>query len=249
MSLWIKLLILFKATLARFVAPPEDTVPRPDQAVAKHRELLATARTGLVDISALRMRLERQACKLHACLPRFEDQAMIALAAGYEDQARIALRRQLVVVAELELLDRHVAEIMAEERRLTDAVLGLTARLGGFVHRYDIAAARSLVADSGASVRAVLRSMDAEIADLTTNLSQAEEWTRQMEDRAAALDALKNTDSRVDMDSTSLAQRELIRENDEQAIEDRLGELKTQLAQTRQKAQKERASQATATIP
>ena len=246
MNLWTMLRILLKAMLARIVPSPEDAVPRLGQAMEKQRALLARARSGLVDIAATRTHLEQQARTLHAWLPRFEDRARVALAVGREDQARIALQRRLVVVAELELLDGHLVEITAEERRLTDAVLRLAAQLDGFVLRSDISAARSLVADSGARVRAALRSMDGEMADLTTHLRQAEEWTRQMEDRAAAIDALMNTNSYLEIGAGTPAQRELSRMEHEQATENRLAELKTHLAQT---CQKEQPSQASTTIP
>ncbi|HVO69520.1 MAG TPA: PspA/IM30 family protein [Aggregatilineaceae bacterium] len=231
MSLWTKLLIILKVIFSRHVNASDNPLPRLDEPLEKQRDLLARAQSGLIDIATSRTRLEQQSRKLHARLPRLEDQASAALAAGHEDQARLAIKRRLATESELELLDRHLAEITEEEHRMTGAVLGLAARVDGFALRYDIAAARFLVADSGGSIRAALRSIDGDIADLTTRVCQAEERTRQMDDRAAALDALMETEIHLRLGVTP-AERALNRLYDEQAIESYLAGLKTYLAQT-----------------
>ena len=161
-----------------------------DYAYSQQLELLRKVKHGLVDVATSKVRLQRQAEKLRARLPYLEDQARRALAASREDLARLALERKQTAMAELGGLERQIAEVAKEERKLTLAEQQLSARIEEFRTRRESVAARYSAAQAQVRVNEALTGVSGELADLSMAVGRAEEKTERLQARASAIDAL-----------------------------------------------------------
>ena len=89
---------------------PNETL---DYSYEKQLELLQNVKRGVADVVTAKKRLQLQAGKLEASVPKLESQAREALAAGREDLARMALERKTAAQTQLQDLDRQVGELEA----------------------------------------------------------------------------------------------------------------------------------------
>ena len=89
---------------------PNETL---DYSYEKQLELLQNVKRGVADVVTAKKRLQLQADKLEASVPKLESQAREALAAGREDLARLALERKTAAQTQLQDLDRQVGDLEA----------------------------------------------------------------------------------------------------------------------------------------
>jgi phage shock protein A len=190
MGLWSRIQLLLRIKASGALERAEDPREVLDFAYGQQLELLRTVRQGLMEVVTSKRRLERQAEKLRARLPQLEDQARRALGFGREDLARLALERKQTAQTELEGLDREVAEVAEEERKLTLAEQQLAARIEAFRSRRETVAARYAAAEAQVRVGEALSGVSSDLAELSVAIGRAEEKTERMQARASAIDAL-----------------------------------------------------------
>src|SRR5439155_761586 len=136
MGLWSRLMLLLRIRSSAALDRAEDPREVLDYAYGEQQVLLRKVRQGLIEVATSKQQLDQQAKKLQARVPQLEGQALRALEAGREDLARMALERKRTALAELEGLDGQIAEVGAEQRRLTTAEQQLAARIEEFrTHR------------------------------------------------------------------------------------------------------------------
>ena len=165
-----------------------------DYAYAQQQEILVRTKQGLVEVATSKVRLEQQAARLRGRVPRTEDQAMRALTAGCrEDLARVALARKQTILGELEGLDIQIAEVGADEARLTQAEQQLAVRIDEFRTRRDVISARYTAAQAQVRATEALTGVSGEFAELGMALGRAVEKTERVQARAAAISTLLDT--------------------------------------------------------
>jgi phage shock protein A len=190
MGLWqrIRLALSIKAHRALDEAEdPRDTV---EYAYGKQLELLQDVRRGLVEVATSRGLLEAQARRLRERVPRFGEQAERALAAGREDLTRLALERKHSARAALAELERQIAEVGDEERRLAGTAERLAVHVEEFRARRNLVSARYSAAEAQLRAQERLAGLSDEVGQLWQALERAEDRTERMQARAAAIDAL-----------------------------------------------------------
>ena len=181
---------LFKASMNTLMAPAPDPRLTFADTYGRQQVLLNSIRQAAVDLVAARARLERQVASLGERLPELDAQAQLAIDAGREDLARLALRRRYVAVTELRELERQISEIQVEEGRLALVEQRLAAQLESFSARQQVVAARHSAADAEMRIHEALLGVSDELADLGLALERAEQRTEEMEAHASAIDQL-----------------------------------------------------------
>lgn len=195
MGLLRRISLLFRTKSGAALDRLEDPRQTFDYAYGQQQELLLKVQRGLVEVASSKVLLERQAKKLHAGVPRLEEQADRALSLGREDLARVALQRKQTTLAELEGLETQVAEVGEEEARLSQAQQQLAARIEEFRTRRTVVSARYTAAESRVRVAEALGGISGELAELNLALGRAEEKTERLQARASALDSLIDADA------------------------------------------------------
>jgi phage shock protein A len=218
--------LLFKTKTSATLGRLEDPRQTMDYAYEQQQELLLKVRRGLVDVATSKVQLEQQSTRLRDGIPRLEEQARRALALGREDLARLVLQRKHAALEELDGLERHVAEVGAEEAQLSHAQQQLASRLDEFRTRRTVLAARYTAAQSRVRATEAVGGISGELAELNLALGRAEEKTEQLQARASALDALLDADAlSLPLTGGDNVERELRRLAAAKAAEEELAEL------------------------
>jgi phage shock protein A len=229
MNLWTRIQMFLHMKTEAALDGAEDPRETLEYAYHRQRELLSRVKQGLVEVATSRRQLELQAHKLRARVPQCEDQTRRALAAGREDLARAALQRKQTCLAELAQLDRQLADVSEEERKLALAEQQCAQRLDAFRARRDTLAARYTAAEAQVKVNEAAGSLSSESAELGAALERAEAKIEHMQARASALDALLLENGALVVSGDDAIDRELRDLAARQSVEDELAALKTQL--------------------
>ena len=232
MGLWSRVLLNFRVKSNAALDKVEDPREVMDYAYGQHQELLRKVRQGLIEVATSKHLLGQQSLKLSSRVPQMDEQARRAIAAGREDLARIALQRKQTAVAELEGLDRQIAEVADEERRLTTAQQQLSVRIEEFRTHRGTMSARYAAAEAQVRVHKALSGVSGELAELTMALGRAEEKTEAMLARASAIEALTESGALgFSVGGGDIVERELRELAAEKAVEEELNALKAQMNQ------------------
>ena len=193
MGLISRLTMILKSKAGAALDGAEDPRQLVDYAYSQQQELLRRTKAGLVEVATSKVRLENQARKLRAQVPRVEEQAAHALVIGREDLARIALKRKQTVLAELDQLDQQAADVALDERKLARTEQELAARVEEFRTRRDAVSARYTAAQAQVRVAQAMSGVSGDFAELGMALGRAVEKTERMEARAQAIGSLFET--------------------------------------------------------
>src|SRR5947199_10477421 len=109
---------IIKAKWSKLLDRTEKPSEQLDYSYEKQLELLQNVKRGVADVVTAKKRLELQAGKLEASVPKLESQAREALGANREDLARMALERKTGAQAQLQDLDRQVDELNQQQQKL-----------------------------------------------------------------------------------------------------------------------------------
>jgi phage shock protein A len=165
-------------------------------------------------------------------LPRFDDQARLALRVGREDLARLVLQRRQAAQAALKELDDQAREIEAEAGKLAIVEQRLMVQIEGIAARRQLLAARYSAAEAQVKIGEALTGISGELAELGIELERAERRTGQMQARAAAIEELvaEGVLHRIGADPTAGMTEALDRLDDARSVDDRLETLKQEVA-------------------
>ncbi len=210
----------------------EDPREIMDYAYQQQQELLRKVKVGLIDVATSKQQLSRQARELRAKVPQLDDQAKRAIVAKREDLARMALERKQTAIRELGDLERQIADVAADEHKLTTAQAQLASRIEQFRTHKDVTSARYTAAQAQVRVNEALGGVGGELAELSMALGRAEEKTQRMISRASAIDALISSGALAMPLGSDHIENELIKATMESNVESELAALKAQVAQS-----------------
>src|SRR5882724_2759015 len=227
MGIFNRISILIRAKVNGVVDRAED--PRETLALACQRqeELLVNVRRSLVEVTASKHQLAAHIQRLEQKLPQLDDQAARAVAAAREDLARQALERRLLVDRQLTELRRQLEEVSSEEHKLRLAERRFASAVEAFRARRDLLSARYTAAEAQYEAQRSLAGLSGELTDLGEGIHRAEEKIERMQARAIAIDQLLS-DGALENLAGDQIEEELRRHSDQQAITERLEELKKQ---------------------
>jgi phage shock protein A len=231
MGLFSRSMTLLRAKVNDLLDRAEDPRQTLEYSYERQRELLQQVRRGLVEVATSKVRLEMQAGKLRDSIPKVEDQARRALAAGREDLARVALQRKQVALTELTGLEQQINEVLAEEQKLSLAEQRMQAKMEAFRTRREVVSARYTAAEAQVRIGEALSGVSEELADVGLALERAEDKTQKLQARASAIDSLVESGVLEDMSlpSGDVVERELTKIGAASAVDDELAAMRREL--------------------
>jgi phage shock protein A len=217
---------LLRSSMQSLLASAED--PRAAYADPAQRTLglLAEVRAAEAKLGQMHGRLaarRESAARAHA---EQERQARCSLLAGQEALARLAVQRQLTIAKELEQLDRQVTILERDRQALAAAADRIQLQIDALRSREIIAAARHSAASAQVAAGEVLAGIHGAVDDAGA-VERIEEATEALESRAEAIDGLLASGA---LSGSAAAMPRFTSELDEQAIDQRLAQLKQELA-------------------
>ncbi len=229
MNLWSRIQMFFNVKTTAALDRLEDPRETLAYGYTRQRELLREVKRGLVEVTTARNQLEQQAQKLRNQVPQLQEQAQRALAAGSEDLARLALQRKQGCLTELAKLEKQLADVAEEVRKLTEAERQCSQRLEMFRNRRDTLSAVYTAAEAQVQVNETLGSLSGQSAELGNAIERAEERISRMQARATALDSLIQSGSLTFWGNEDPIERELSEMSNQQAVEAELSQMKLAL--------------------
>jgi phage shock protein A len=181
---------LLRGAVDALLAPATDPRVAFASAQQRQRELLTLARRALAELAGARGQLEARMAAIQALVPRLEHEALRALRNGREDLARLALRRRQLATAELQAIERHIAEIQQKEQLLALHEERLAAQVEALETRLQYVAASYSAAEVQVRMSEAFSSVAEGVSDLSAALEQAEQQAAQLQGRADVLEAL-----------------------------------------------------------
>jgi phage shock protein A len=229
MGLWSRLKLQFSAMASSALDRAEDPRQVLDYAYGQQQEMLINLRRGLVDVATSKHQLEQQARKLDERIPRLDDQARRAIAAGRDDLARVALERKRTAVAEVEGLNRQIAEVEADKQRLSAQERALQVRIEQFRTHRDVVSARYSAAEAEVRVKESLAGVSGELAQLGMAVGRAEEKADRLQARARAIDSLVDIGALPSAGGGDFVEAELVRIAAGTEIDEELARIKSEV--------------------
>ncbi|MHB1576391.1 MAG: PspA/IM30 family protein [Candidatus Dormibacteria bacterium] len=171
----------------------ENPVEALDLSYQRQREALQSVRRGIAEVVTSQKRLEIQAAQLEQSKQRLEAQARSALQQNREDLARLALTRAQAATTQIGSLQQQIAQMAEQEQRLELTSHQLEARVQSFKTKRDTLSAQYSAARASARIGEALTGISKDVGDVGMAVERAQEKTRDMQARAAAINQLMDT--------------------------------------------------------
>ena len=210
-----------RAWISKLLDRAEDPAVTLDYSYEKQLEMLQKVKKGVADVVTAKKRLELQTQKLEAEMPKLEEQARQALAAGREDLARAALNEKQKAADMAEGLREEIGQIEQVLRGYEQDIHRLQAKLAEARARQNAIASRLESAVTRAKARELLhgsRTEDAfarfdileRRADLAEGYAEAMGLTgpKSLEEEIAELKAAEKVDAELEELKAALAAKQ-----------------------------------------
>jgi phage shock protein A len=221
---------VIKAWISKLLDRAEDPAVTLDYSYERQREMLQKVKKGIADVVTAKKRLELQTQKLEVEMPKLDEQARAALAAGREDLARAALERKAFAQQQLQGLDQQIADLEAQQGKLSESEKRLSAKVEVFRTQKETIKAQYSAAEAQVRIGEAATGIGEEMADTGLAIERARDKTEQMQARAAAVDELVASGTLEDYTSTSTElDRELAQVSASQQVDADLARLKGEL--------------------
>jgi phage shock protein A len=219
-----------KAWISRLLDRAEDPSVTLDYSYERQREQLQKVKKGVAEVVTAKKRLELQTQKLEAELPKLDQQARQALAAGREDLARQALERKAFAQTQLQSLDQQIAGLEAQQEKLIVGEKRLAAKVEAFRTQKETIKAEYSAAEAQVRISEAASGIGEEMADTGLAIERARDKTEQMQARASAVDELVEAGTLEDYAGGTQLDRELAQIATGSQVDEELARLKGELA-------------------
>ena len=129
MSVFRRMNTIFGAKMNKVLDRAENPNETLDYSYEKLTALLQKVQRGIVDEVTAKHRLTQQADQLRSQTAQLDAQAKQAVDAGRDDLARLALQRKQAITQQLDGLDHQIADLEAEQQRLTTSEMNLRTKV------------------------------------------------------------------------------------------------------------------------
>ncbi len=233
MGLFNRTKTIVEAKLNAILGAAEDPRETLDLSYEKQRDMLQQVQRGLIEVTTAKRRLQLQAAQLEAGIRDADDQARRALAAGREDLARAALERKQLLVGQQAGLEQQVADVQAQQDKLTAAEARLSAKIEAFRNQKEVIKAQYSASEAEVQIGEAFTGVSEEMADVGLAVERATAKTQEMQARAGAIDELVSQGALSDVSAASdPVAAELDRTARNASVESELAALKQQLGAT-----------------
>jgi phage shock protein A len=172
-------------------------------------------------------------------MPKLEEQARKALAAGREDLARAALERKAFAQQQLQGLDQQIAGLEAQQEKLVASEKRLATKVESFRSQKEVIKAQYSAAEAQVRIGEAATGIGEEMADTGLAIQRAQDKTEQMQARAGAVDELVEAGTLEDFSGGTQLDRELAQLETSSQVDDELARLKGELGPGERKALEE----------
>ncbi len=179
---------VIKAKISKLLDKAEDPGETLDYSYTRQLESLQQVKKGIADVVTAKKRLGMQAQKLEQSVVKLDTQARQALAAGNEELARTALERKTLAQTELQSLDQQVAELQAQQDKLTESEKRLRTKIEAFRTKKEVIKAQYSAAEAQVRISEAATGVGEQMADLGLAIQRAEDKTENMRARASAVE-------------------------------------------------------------
>ncbi|MGB8022011.1 MAG: PspA/IM30 family protein [Candidatus Nanopelagicales bacterium] len=192
-GLWQRLKLIFSSKANAAMDRAENPAQTLDYSYEKQLEMLQKVRRGVADVATSRKRVELQIVGLDKQLAKLDDQARAALSHGREDLAREALTRKSAVSQQMNDLHGQLAQLTAQEQKLSLAAQQLQAKVESFRTQKETIKATYSAAEAQVRINEAFTGISNELGDVGLAIQRAEDRTAQMQARAGAMEELMAT--------------------------------------------------------
>lgn len=190
MGLWQRFSTIFKVKASKALDRAEDPRQTLDYSYQRQLEMLTKVRRGVADVATSRKRVEMQLTQLETQSDKLTQQAQKAIDVGREDLAREALTRKSGLAGQSSDLHTQLAQLQAEEEKLTHASQALQVKVESFRTRKETIKATYTAAEAQTKINEAFSGISNEMGDVGQAIQRAEDKTAQMQARSGALDEL-----------------------------------------------------------
>ena len=230
MGLFNRTKTIVEAKLNAIVGAAEDPRETLDLSYEKQRDMLQQVQRGLIEVTTAKRRLQLQAAQLESGIKDADEQARRALAVNREDLARAALERKQLLVGQQAGLEQQVADVQAQQDKLTAAEARLSAKIEAFRNQKEVIKAQYSASAAEVKIGEAFTGVSEEIADVGLAVERATTKTQEMQARAGAIDELVQQGALSDVSAASdPVAAELDRTARTASVETELAALKQQL--------------------
>jgi phage shock protein A len=224
---------VIKAKISRMLDRAEDPGETLDYSYQKQMEMLQQVKKGIADVVTAKKRLQLQADKIQASLPKLDAQARTAMSQGREDLARTALERKNFAQTELQGLDAQVVELEAQQQQLIDKQQKLATKLEQFRTKKEVIKAQYSAAEASVKISEAASGVGEEMADVGLAMQRAHDKTENMRARASAMDELDAAGAFDDVLQVGSGQDDIDKQLSElstgAAVDDELAKMRAEL--------------------
>jgi phage shock protein A len=224
-GLWDRTMTVIKAKWNKLLNRAENPQETLDYSYEQQLQLLQNVKRGVADVVTAKKRLELQADKLEASVPKLESQAHAALTHGREDLARMALERKTAAQAQLQDLDRQVSELETQQQK------ALATKIETFRSQKEVMKAQYSAAEASVRIGEASTGIGEQMSDAGAAIQRAREKTEEMQARASAMDELIASGTLEDFTSGDQTQldRELAQLTSQSKVDDELEKMKAEI--------------------
>lgn len=216
------------AKLNHFLNSLDDPRVALDYSEEQQRDLLAQTERALADVVTSKKELEMQLSELEAHEDKLEAQAKMALSASREDLAREALTQKAALAEQRLNLQNQIQEVSKQEEKMRLGEQKLRTQLASFSARKEVLKAQYTTAEAQVHAGEAAAGIGARVNNSQAAFTRAEEQTRHLQARAAALDELADNG---DIGSGDPTEAELAKISRNNAVDTDLARLKAEMDQ------------------
>jgi phage shock protein A len=224
---------IVKAKVSKLLDRAEDPAETLDYSYEKQLESLQNVKKGIADIVTSKKRLQMQEKTMQQQVVKLDTQARQAIAAGQEDLAKIALERKQTIQAELQGLDTSIAELEAQQEKLTDSERKLRAKIEAFRTKKEVIKAQYSAAEAQVRISEAATGVGEQMADVGLAMQRAVDKTENMRARASAVEELEAAGTFDDLTALGSGKDDIDRQLEQisssSQVDDELAKMKAEL--------------------
>jgi phage shock protein A len=224
---------IVKAKVSKLLDRAEDPAETLDYSYEKQLESLQNVKKGIADIVTSKKRLQMQEKTMQQQVVKLDTQARQAIAAGQEDLAKVALERKQAIQAELQGLDTSIAELEAQQEKLTDSERKLRAKIEAFRTKKEVIKAQYSAAEAQVRISEAATGVGEQMADVGLAMQRAVDKTENMRARASAVEELEAAGTFDDLTALGSGKDDIDRQLEQisssSQVDDELAKMKAEL--------------------
>ena len=228
MSIFARISAIFQSRTNAMVDHFEDPKASLDYSLTKLEENRAQIIHSLIEVSAARNRLEAQHTQLAAAIQKSDEQAQMAVSAGRDDLARLALERKQEALVRQASLEANISSLEQQAETLRQSQAALDTKIAFFTSKKEELKAIYDSSRAQLQVREALSGVSTDLNDVGNTIRRAEARIREMQSRADAIEGLVSEGVLTDVLEPGVddIDRQLLLVSRRQAVEDELARLK-----------------------